>query len=70
MIENLVLGDVFDLGFVFLPQELVEAIEKHKKSMLEYHKDNDFYYEMILNASFSVLFADFMLKNYYKLIGD
>lgn len=70
MDEELILGHVFDLGFVFLPQELIEAIENHKKSMLEYHKDNDFYYAMILNASFSVLFTDFMMKNYYKLIGD
>jgi len=55
-----------DLGKVWLPQELVDMVENHKKFMLEYNKDNDSY-DMLLNASFSAYFCDFMFKNYYKL---
>lgn len=55
-----------DLGKVWLPQGLIDMVENHKKSMLEYNKDTE-YYEMLLNASFSMYFSDFMMKNYFKL---
>ena len=55
-----------DLGKVWLPQELVDMVENHKKSMLEFNKDSDSY-DMLLNASFSAYFSDFIMKNYFKL---
>lgn len=55
-----------DLGKVWLPQEFIDMVENHKKSMLEYNKGNDSY-DMLLNASFSDYFSDFMMKNYFKL---
>lgn len=55
-----------DLGKVLLPQGLIDMVENHKKSMLEYNKDTE-NYDMLLNASFSMYFSDFMMKNYFKL---
>lgn len=55
-----------DLGKVWLPQGLIDMVENHRKSMLEYNKDTE-NYEMLLNASFSMYFSDFMMKNYFKL---
>lgn len=55
-----------DLGKLWLPQGLIDMVENHKKSMLEYNKDTE-NYEMLLNASFSMYFSDFMMKNYFKL---
>lgn len=55
-----------DLGKVWLPNELIAMIRNHKQSMLESNKDS-YSYDMLLNASFSAYFSDFMMKNYYKL---
>lgn len=56
-----------ELGKVWLPKGLVDMVENHRKSMLEYNKDNDYYYDLVKNASFSTIFSDFMMKNYFKM---
>lgn len=55
-----------DLGKVWLPQELIDMVENHKKFMLDSNKDKECY-DMLLKADFSMYFSDFMMKNYFKL---
>lgn len=55
-----------NLGKVWLPHELIDMVEKHKKSILKYNKDSESY-DVLLNAPFSAYFSDFMMKNYFKL---
>lgn len=56
-----------DLGKVWLPQEVVEEIKKHRQSILDANIDKDSY-TVLLEASFSSYFSDYMLKYSYKLL--
>ena len=50
-----------DIGSMYIPNSIVEAVEKHKKMMLETHKNSDSY-DFMLNADFGTWFSDYLYK--------
>lgn len=59
-----------DLGKIWLPNELVDMVDAHRMSMLEYNKHNHDVYELLNKADFGMYLSDFLAKNCYKMIED
>ena len=55
------------LGDVYIPDEIVDAINKHRESMINACTD-EIMLAKLENASFSTFFSDYMFKFGYMLL--
>jgi hypothetical protein len=58
-----------EIGSIYVPEEIVSAVEKHKESMLNANKGTDSY-DMLQRASFSAWFADYLNKFGCRMLHD
>lgn len=58
-----------EIGSIYLSDDMIRIIEKHKKSMIEANKEEK-YQEMLENADFGMYLADLLWKFGYRLDID
>jgi hypothetical protein len=58
-----------EIGTIYMPEEIVSAVEKHREFMLNANKGKDSY-DMLQRASFSMYFADYLYKFGHRMIDD
>jgi hypothetical protein len=58
-----------EIGSIYVPEEIVSAVEKHKESMLKAHEGTDSF-DMLQRASFSMWFGDYLYKFGYRMLDD
>lgn len=58
-----------NLGEVDLPEELVNAVYEHRAMMLYEHRDTE-YHRILCQASFSMYFTDYLIKNVGGLLNE